>query len=264
MRARIRYIALLSDSPDDQARFYSRYLELQELGRSNEGDVSMTDGFFNITFLKRRPEIQDHRNEIGLHHIGLEVPSIAEVEERYRALRPNMPILDEPGGLHFGERRIFDPEGTAISLSERPFGVEKIEERLPRIRHIAYNALWPEGVHNFFVLMFGFRELEASFERREQGRLNRFSGDGSTNFAIHPFFNKSDGHQPRYGVNHFGFLVRDVGAKVTELMDEAPAEKRPATRPYAEYRFKDPDENMADLSQSKGWQVDVGRWESAA
>jgi len=170
MRPRIRYIALLSDSPDDQARFYSRYLELQELGRSNEGDVSMTDGFFNITFLKRRPEIQDHRNEIGLHHIGLEVPSIAEVEEKYRALRPNMPILDEPGGLHFGERRIFDPEGTPISLSERPFGVDKIEEKLPRIRHIAYNALWPEGVHNFFVLMFGFRELEASFERRAQGR----------------------------------------------------------------------------------------------
>ncbi len=50
MRPRIRYIALLSDSPDDQARFYGRYLDLQELGRSNEGDVSMTDGFFNITF----------------------------------------------------------------------------------------------------------------------------------------------------------------------------------------------------------------------
>lgn len=58
--------------------------------------------------------------------------------------------------------------------------------------------------------------------------------------------------------------MKDIATKLEQLMEEAPAEKRPDTRPYAEYRFRDPDFNMLDLSQSKGWQVDVGRWERAA
>jgi hypothetical protein len=37
--------------------------------------------------------------------------------------------------------------------------------------------------------MFGYRELGASKERRQQGRINRFGG-GWTNLAIHPFYNR--------------------------------------------------------------------------
>jgi catechol 2,3-dioxygenase-like lactoylglutathione lyase family enzyme len=264
MRARIRYLAFLSDTPDGLADFYARHLDLRELGRSNQGDVSATDGFFNLTFLKRRPELHETRTECGLHHIGIEVDNLAETLDRYRALRPNMPIVDEPGGLHFGDVRIFDPEGSPISLSERPFGVDTEVRRLPRLRHIAYNALWPEGILNFYILMFGYRELGASKERRQQGRLNRFAGDGWTNLAIHPFFHSLEGHEPRYGVNHFGFLVPDVMDKVERFAREIPVARRPASRPYAEYRVRDPEGNMLDLSQSKGWEVDVDKWERAA
>jgi catechol 2,3-dioxygenase-like lactoylglutathione lyase family enzyme len=264
MQARIRHLAFLSDTPGSLADFYVRHLDLKELGRSNQGDVSTSDGFFNITFLKRRAELHESRTECGLHHIGIEVDNLAETLERYRALRPNMPIIDEPGGLHFGDVRIFDPEGSPISLSERPFGVDAETRRLPRLRHIAYNALWPEGILNFYILMFGYRELGASKERRQQGRENRFCGDGWTNLAIHPFYNRSEGHEARYGVNHFGFLVPDVVGKVDELSREITVAKRPASRPYAEYRVLDKEGNMFDLSQTKGWEVDVDKWERAA
>ena len=264
MQSRIRYLAFLSDSPGDLADFYGRHLDLEELGRSNHGDISTTDGFFNITFLKRRDELHESRTECGLHHIGIEVDNLAETLERYRALRPNMPIIDEPGGLHFGDVRIFDPEGSPISLSEKPFGVEAETTRLPRLRHIAYNALWPEGILNFYILMFGYRELGASRERRKQGKANRFAGDGWTNLAIHPFYSPSEGHEARYGVNHFGFLVPDVAHKVDEFAREIPVAKRPDSRPYAEYRLRDREGNMFDLSQTKGWEVDVDKWERAA
>jgi hypothetical protein len=52
--------------------------------------------------------------------------------------------------------------------------------------------------------------------------------------------------------------------KVDEFAREIPVTKRPASRPYAEYRVHDREGNMFDLSQSKGWEVDVDKWENAA
>ncbi len=264
MLARIRYLSFLSDKPDELAAFYARHLDFDERGRSVDGDVTLTDGFFNLTFLKRRPELREPRMEIGLHHIGLEVDSLKEVERRYQAFNPNWPIVKEPGGLHFGEMRIYDPEGNPVSVSEKSFGMRDGTNRFPRLRHIAYNALWPEGILNFFVQVFGFRELPTSHERRKQGRGNRFAGDGWTNLAIHPFYNDQDGHEARFGINHVGFLVNDIKEKVEDFAREIPVAKRPDSRPYAEFRLRDPEGNGFDLSQTKGWEVDIDKWESAA
>ena len=149
MTACMRYLVYQSDTPSDLADFYRRHFGLEELGRSNHGDVSTTDGFFNITFLKRRPELHESRSAAGLHHFGFQVDDLDETLRRYRALLPNMPVIEEKGGLHFGDVRIFDPEGMPVSLSEKSFGVGEEKDRLPRIRHVACNALWPEGILNF-------------------------------------------------------------------------------------------------------------------
>lgn len=267
MTARIRYLAFLTDHPSDLAAFYARHLSLDELGRSGEGDVSLTDGYYNLTFLKRRAQLNEPRTEIGLHHIGVEVDGADEaaaVKTRYGALSPNLPLIGEPGGVHFGDFRIFDPEGLAVSVSQSGFGVSPVVDRLPRLRHIAYNALWPEGILHFFELVFGFRELPTSFQYRKGGHENRFCGDGWTNLAIHPFYCDAEGHEARYGVNHFGFLVSDVVDKVEGFSRETQVAERPATRPYAEYRLLDPEGNRFDLSQTKGWEVDVHKWARAS
>jgi hypothetical protein len=39
---------------------------------------------------------------------------------------------------------------------------------------------------------------------------------------------------------------------------------RPSSRPYAEYRVRDPENNGVDLSKTKGWEIDLGKWETAA
>lgn len=76
--ARIRYIAILSEKPDELAKFYRRFLEMKEIGKSVHGDISLTDGFYNFTLLKKRPSLAEPRMELGLHHIGLEVESVEE------------------------------------------------------------------------------------------------------------------------------------------------------------------------------------------
>ena len=262
--AEIRYIASLSDNPDRLARFYGNYFGLTELGRSNEGDVSLTDGHYNFSVLKMRPELKEPRNEIGLHHIGLQVESISAVRDRYLKFNPRGTIAPEPDDLHHGEIRIYDPEMNPVTLSEGPFAVDGDERRYPRIAHIAFEAMLPENLMNFYCDVLDLREVESSFHYRAQGQLNRFCGDGRTNLAIHPFYSQSVGHEGRFGVQHFGVLIDDMKDKLAVLEKVAPPVKRPSDRPFAEFRLRDPDHNGLDLSQTSGWEVDFRKWDRVA
>lgn len=261
----LRYLAFLSDDPGALADFYARHFALDELGRSNEGDVSLSDGFYNITFLRRRTELNELHNDTGLHHVGIQVNDIGEAAREYLRCMPDGVMVSEPGGLHFGERRFFDPECGPVSVSTGSFGApKKRDRRMPRIAHIALNALVPQRILEFYSSVFGFREVSTSLTWRERGRLNRFAGDGVTNLAIHPFYNAaSEGHESRFGVNHFGFLVDDIEHKVEALAKEIEVVARPEDRPFAEYRLLDPEGNKFDLSQTKGWEVDFDVWDSA-
>ena len=61
-----------------------------------------------------------------------------------------------------------------------------------------------------------------------------------------------------------GFLVSDLAKMLDDLGGVVAVKARPANRPYAEFRFRDPEDNALDLSQTKGWEVDVDKWERAA
>ena len=261
--ARIRYMAAMSRDPDALAGFYTNYLEMKELGRSPDGDVSLTDGLYNLTLFRKRQALGEFHTRRGLHHIGLQVENLDEVRARYQKFNPRGVIVTEPRDLHHGAIRIFDPECNPVTLSEGSFGVE--EERVfPRVAHVAFNALDPETMLNFYVQVLGLREVESSYVRRREGKLNRFAGDGSTNLAIHPFFSSTEGHERRFGVNHMGFLVSDLAKTLDDLGGVVAVKARPANRPYAEFRFRDPEDNALDLSQTKGWEVDVDKWGRAA
>jgi hypothetical protein len=49
-------------------------------------------------------------------------------------------------------------------------------------------------------------------------------------------------------------------AELSSVLNIAP---RPSTRPYSEFRFRDPEGNALDLSETKGWEVDIDKWEKA-
>jgi catechol 2,3-dioxygenase-like lactoylglutathione lyase family enzyme len=263
--ATLRYVAYLSEKPEDLVDFYNRFLGTQELGRSAEGDITVTDGFYNLTFFKKRTALGEMQMETGLHHIGLEVDDLEEIKGRFLKFNPRGVIIQEPNDLQHGEIRIHDPECRPVCLSTKSFGVPKaMEKPFPRVRHIAYNALDPEAMLLFYTQVLGLREVPSSYERRQQGRGNRFCGDGKTNLAIHPFYSRVEGHEAKYGINHIGFLTNEMQAVMAELRDVLKIAPRPSTRPYAEVRFRDPEGNALDLSQTKGWEVDVNKWETAS
>lgn len=276
---RIRYLAAICRDADSLARFYTDEIGMTSLGRSKDGDVSLTDGYFNLTLFRQRAALMELRRDLGLHHMGFEVDDIDAVLRRYRELVPGGVALREPGPPYYGEVRIFDPECNPVSLSEKAFGVPSGSHSLPRIGHIAVHTLQPQRCADFLTELFGMRELRTTQERRTQGRFNCFMGDGHTNLALHPYYRSRDedgfavynriGHdgneesfeERRFGIHHFGYLMRDAHQKVAQLNHgDFSVADRPEVRPYAEYRVVDPEGNGFDLSQSKGWEVDVDKW----
>jgi|LNFM01.1.fsa_nt_gb catechol 2,3-dioxygenase-like lactoylglutathione lyase family enzyme len=264
---KVRYLALLSQQPEELARFYTGYFNMKELGRSTDGDISFTDGYVNITVFKMRPSLREFepRLAMGMNHLGVEVDSIEETVERYLKYNPKGLVIPEPGGLHYGEMRIHDPEFMPISLSEKGFGVPTRESQMPKMLHLALNAFHPPTVMEFYQQVFGLRPLEKSNAIRVRaGRLNRFMGDGTMNFAIHAFYTDYPGHEGHYGMNHMGFMVDDWKTITAEIGKKWPAAPRPANRPYEDARVEDPDGNKIDIGQTKGWEIDNDVWVQVA
>src|SRR5215813_8088294 len=264
--ARIRYLALLCADPTALADFYCRNFALDELGRSADGDVTLTDGGFNLTLFRSRPSLRELRMEHGLHHLGVAVDDVEAAVTRYRARYPRGTVVAENSDRH-GAMRIYDPECNPVTLSATNFGLRAdTPARVPRIAHLALNALDTEAILDFYRDVFGFRELfEAHKESRKRpGYRNKHVGDGYTNVAIQAFYSGEDGHEARFGIAHFGVLVPDSKAMAERVQASgATVKARPAHRTQSEIRMRDPEGNGCDLSQ-RGWEVDTDKWVRAA
>ena len=89
MESQIRYLAIVSERPENLAHFYSTYFSMRELGRSDTGNVALTDGFYNISILKP----SDSSSELGISHFGVTIDDIGEVEARLKEFAPNADIF---------------------------------------------------------------------------------------------------------------------------------------------------------------------------
>ena len=265
MDSRIRYLALGSEQPEKLAHFYSTYFGMKELGRS-DGNVALTDGFYNISIVKPHDGV-----EPGLNHFGIEIEDIREIEGRLEEFAPHADIKAEKGDLFHGEYRVTDPNGLAVSLSTKHFNVPAGTRGLPAIRHVALSVSNNEEMLEFYQNIFGFREPTTSRNIREKGLATRFAADGATSLAILRYPVDQDMEEPeggwtahhfKGGVNHFGFLVNDIQGFMAAL-PEGSVTKRPAVRPMTEFRVIDPEANEIDISQHKGYEIDVDVWEHA-
>src|SRR5579859_2003098 len=181
MQAHLRYLALVSDQPSAVADYYRTYYGLRDLDQPANGDVSLTDGFYNLTIFKAQPG-----EKTGLHHVGIAIDDIHELEARLEDVLPNAELTPENGDVQHGEYRLVDPSGLPVSLSTRGFHTPDDREGLPAIHHIAIKVADTEAMLDFYKAVFGFREVSSSLMRREQNWQSRFAGDGSTCFAILP------------------------------------------------------------------------------
>lgn len=194
--------------PAALAGFHRRNFGLDEAGRSADGDVTLTDGGYDVTLFRLRPELREPRMELGLHHIGIAVDDVDAVVARHGAHDPRGTVVAESGDLQHGQVRIYDPECNPVTLWRNNFSLGSASTRVPRIAHLALNALDTEAILDFYRNVFGFRELFGAHKesRKRPGYRNKHVGDGHSNVAIQAFYSGEEGHEARFGVAHFGFL----------------------------------------------------------
>ena len=70
MDAHLGYLAIISEQPERLADFYAEHFDMWQLGRSAAGDVSITDGFLNVSILKQRPGVEGASGRTGLSHLA--------------------------------------------------------------------------------------------------------------------------------------------------------------------------------------------------
>ena len=272
----LSYLAIIAERPEALADFYAEHFGLSELGRSAAGDISMTDGYFNLTFLKQRRELGEADGGRGLHHFGLAIDDVGEIEARLRDFAPGTKLQPECGDLHHGEYRLHDPIGQIVSLSTRHFGVTPRPRGLPSIRHIAISVKQRDELAAFYANVFGLRETSVSQRRREANLPARHMGDGNTNLAILPdpdlireMGEERELNDEQYAINtkgglaHFGFVVAsvdDVMRRMPPALSGAINQRPGDRRDMAEFRVFDPEWNGIDISQRKGFEVGFDVW----
>jgi len=272
---RLNYLALMTEDPAGLAGWYREWFGFDELNRGSDGTVYLTDGYFNLAFLKKGTALGETQHKTGLHHFGFQVESILDVERNLEDFDPSIRIERRPTDDPYAEYRLHDPEGVIVDLSEKGFGAVG-QQRVPGIRHVALFNRSPSRKFDFYREVLGMRDATRSGQEVEQqcvmttGRAptealstSPFCGDGFVNVAMLGRTATETTGAGRWGCDHFGILVRDPLDVVRRLgqmgANDRPADMRPPER-QVEYGVRDPDGNRVDVSGRKGWKVDVDRW----
>ena len=126
---RIKHIALTTKDPAKTAAFYKEAFGLQEIRRSPNGAVFLTDGYINVAVLNFKTEkdadVGAHGPSFsGIHHFGIEVEDLDEASQRLE--RAHGRQLTAKDGLDMemaaGTHRNFEmkwagPDGVVIDIS---------------------------------------------------------------------------------------------------------------------------------------------------
>lgn len=212
MTAKLRYLAYLTEQPDALAAFYGKHLSFGEVTRSPTGDVSLTDGFTKLSLFRTRDDLGEAHLVTGPHHIGFEVESIEKTKARFRRLCPRGVIVPE-SGKHRGDVRVYDPECHPVSLSEKAFGLEPKAGAAPTLRYLAFGALDPEALADFYVNVFGLRDLGRGPSGDAKARPGRLVTDGNVVLAFYDYFAPAPGLKARYGLTRCGFAAANATSR---------------------------------------------------
>ncbi len=276
--SQLSYLAIMCEDPARMHHWYQRWFGFEELNRTRDGSIYLTDGHFNLGLLKRGAAVGEENQERGLHHFGFQIESILEVERNLEDFDPSIRIERRPKEDPYAQYRIRDPEGILVDLSEQGYGIEG-EPRVPGIRHLATCNHDIPRKFLFYTQVLGMKDAKRTEEEVKDGLRfstgevpedfhyftpSQFGGDGFVNLALLPEPTiPGDNGSRRLGFDHYGILVRDPLSLVRQLgqaePDGRPTDVRPATR-MVEYGIQDPEGNRLDLSGGKGWKVDVDRW----
>jgi catechol 2,3-dioxygenase-like lactoylglutathione lyase family enzyme len=127
--AKIKHIALTTQNPAKVAAFYKDVFGMQEIRRSPNGAVFLTDGSINLAILNWKTE-QDADvgvngpNYSGIHHIGFQVEKLTEACQKLENT-PARQLTQKEGldramastGHRNFEMKWAGPDGVVIDIS---------------------------------------------------------------------------------------------------------------------------------------------------
>ena len=127
--AKIRHIALTTENPGKVAEFYKEAFDMQEIRRSENGAVFLSDGYINLAILNWKTEKDadvgpNGANYNGIHHIGFMVDDLGEACEKLESVNGEQLTSREavdaamaaPGPRNV-EMKWGGPDGVVIDIS---------------------------------------------------------------------------------------------------------------------------------------------------
>ena len=263
MFAKIKHLAIVSNSPKVEGEFYATLFGLRS-SVSREA-VVVWDGYVGLNINPRAPGRQ-----AGFNHFGFEVEDVELVYARMRESYPSIQVLKRPSNRPFAGISTYDPAGNIFDLSQqgmdnrRDVYVEGKRDQQRQIRHFALRVLDPEGVARFYRDVFQLMELE-----KPAGDSNYYLSDGQVTLVIYPWniadYAGTGIERPQ--LDHIGFKVESVESVKRDL--EAMAERNPALAAvpvgkglnregrlklfekcsYGQHHFADPDGVLIDIAE---------------
>jgi catechol 2,3-dioxygenase-like lactoylglutathione lyase family enzyme len=115
------------------------------------------------------------------------------------------------------------------------------------IRHLAIRTENPEKLAEFYINVFGFKDLHRGSHPGHAGKKTVHLTDGYFELAL---LDNSEQQSPN-GLYHFGIQVDNMEETIELVRKYAPGKqirKRPDGTPFAEVRVADPDGTFMDIS----------------
>lgn len=118
---------------------------------------------------------------------------------------------------------------------------------MAQIRHLAIRTEEPERLAQFYIEVFGFKELHRGSHPGHPAGKSVHLTDGYFELAI---LDNSAQESPN-GLYHFGIKIEDMEEtlkRFKKFRADKPIRQRPQGTPFAEMRVSDPEGNLIDLS----------------
>ena len=129
--AKIRHIALTTANPSEVAEFYKTAFDMEEVRRSDNGAVFLSDGYINLAILNHKTAAKDADvgpngdNYNGIHHIGFKVDDLDDACEKLDSANGQSitsregldSMMAAPGAPRNFEMKWSGPDGVVIDIS---------------------------------------------------------------------------------------------------------------------------------------------------
>ena len=129
--AKIRHIALTTANPSEVAEFYKKAFEMEEVRRSDNGAVFLSDGYINLAILNHKTTEKDADvgtngdNYNGIHHIGFLVDDLDSACDKLDGANGTSissregldTTMATPGSPRNFEMKWSGPDGVVIDIS---------------------------------------------------------------------------------------------------------------------------------------------------